>query len=362
MIEPGARPIVNGDETLTAFSLNSNDALYPLREDGSLDEERHEHMLRFIGENALAGVDVAHFSEGTLAVHPVTGQPVAPSERFEALMAEKGFEKLIVVPYETQDKTVEPRKDDHVHYVYYNKRAHDRLVRAEQVRLAGRNAVQLVMRLAGEEVAIEFVHFPDRVQLSPGPVRSPARAREKEAEARTARIEAAKALLGLVRSREHVLVMGDHNSIKEDSLQAEFLVGKDPLFGQWNVVRDIAHALPAVEPGEKKPDSFWMRKLARVGSLAQRLVGMAEIRGRDGTLRILREGGLEAAYDDNESTMYVPGSKFGVRVDHAEQRGLAILVKEVIDTIRSKVSDHKGLKVTFGVPQQQISQYKARIL
>lgn len=204
------------------------------------------------------------------------------------------------------------------------------------VRLAGRDALQVPVRVGDTAVNAVFAHLLDRP--------------------RERRAEQARQLARLMKDDRHALAAGDFNTIPAGAWQAKAMhwathaevLGRRPF--KWM----IDH-LPSVDPGEALPEfrhfgilgkmaTFAARKAVRFGSLTRRLVDMAEGPGEGGPLEILQEqAGLQLvamSYRVTRRLSRLTG-QLGVPIDHAVQKGMLIQGFDVLHA--DGASDHDGI-------------------
>lgn len=134
-----------------------------------------------------------------------------------------------------------------------------------QVRLAGRNAIKACLQdeESRHPITVVGAHFDDRHEQT--------------------RQEQAFAAVVLLASAERACIVGDLNALHEESKQARVL----------RSISSMVRHLPYTNPYPGQPMS-----LQRVGSIAQRLCGMAD----GGTIQILRDGGYRDADKNRQAT------------------------------------------------------------
>lgn len=135
----------------------------------------------------------------------------------------------------------------------------------------------------------------------------------------TTRVEQTQALLAQIDPNKPTVIMGDMNSMHRD----------DPRAIALRMATPVVELLPQGEPG--KPQS----KIARVGSLATRLTGMAE----GGPIAVLEEAGYRDADAKRQAT------KSFVQLDHIMVPEWMVTEDFVVQPMKG-LSDHSAVFVT----------------
>jgi endonuclease/exonuclease/phosphatase family metal-dependent hydrolase len=247
--------------------------------DGLGDPERRDGIVRTVLENPpTVAIFPEAFREGTANN---TADFIDP-------LIKAGYTALRT-PYHDDDG----RKDRHdlLGIVRTERLAADPSV----VRLVGRNALRIPLKddKTGKTINFIGVHLDDRKE-----------------ETRQAQVTE------LLRTEDTDIIAGDFNSMHGRDLRPSML----------RLARPIAKLLPATDPNpDIKP-----KKLERIGSLAERVTGMAN----GGVMRTVIEAGFEDADPSH------PGTKGPFNLDHIMYRD-RLFVSQKYDIDTGKLSDHR---------------------
>lgn len=327
-------------ESLSVVSANMQDGLSPER---MADPEHAARMLMFLGRIAAEDPDIIDFSEAMANPRDNAHSEGSAHGPFGTVSIDESVRELLpnhtlqVVPYNSGDG----RHDDH--YKVVGIRNDLDVIGMNFVRLGeaaeGRRTFGATIEVDGSPVRVLPVHLPDRP--------------------RATRVAQARTIATMMDGAPHALVIGDMNTIHKSTWQARLL--RNPL------VRGLFRLLPAAEPG--RPDQITLPnipgplgrvvttaagklaarfpKIARFGSLGQRLTDMAEATKGGGPLEVL-ESDAHMTVIGNLREISRPlfrwrGRQLGVRIDHAMQRGLQVLDARIIPS--EGASDHDALFV-----------------
>ena len=258
--------------------------------DGFSDSQRGPEIL-----------DVINWREPTVAVFPEAWQESKPEllGDVEAKLASKYV--VIRTLYDDTDG----REDRHGLLGIVRKDCQDADIEPSIVSLGSRNAVRLPVIDPDTKTRCDVfgIHFDDRTEER--------------------RIGQASALCTIIDRGKPTVVVGDFNSMHYEDVRARVLRGLGPM----------ARRIPSIDPSpEANPP-----KLKRIGSLAQRLTGMAT----GTTLQIMKDAGFVDVDQRHRAT------KGFVQLDRVMVSGAEVVIQGLYRGSR-RLSDHNAIVAHLG--------------